>query len=284
MSDMRLPLEAWGRAILARLQARCERSRAGRVLFEILMFGLKQGWACLFGGLMLAALFLSSRFYPADAALARYDFLVLFAVALQAAMLALKLESTDEAVVILIFHIAGTAMEAFKIAAGSWIYPEAGSLRLCGVPLFSGFMYASVGSFLARSWRILDVEMVRYPPRWTAWLLAAAIYVNFFAHHWLPDMRLLLFAATAALYWRCTVRFRPDRATRRMPMLLAFLLVAVFIWLAENIGTFSHAWIYPSQHHGWAMVSPAKLGSWFLLMIVSFVLVSLVRLPLGKKA
>ena len=30
--------------------------------------------------------------------------------------------------------------------------------------------------------------------------LAAAIYLNFFLHHWLPDVRLGLFAATAVLF------------------------------------------------------------------------------------
>ena len=64
-----------------------------------------------------------------------------------------------------------------------------------------------------------------------------------------------------------------------MPLLLGFSLVALFIWLAENLGTFARAWVYPSQADGWHMVEPAKLGSWYLLMIISFVLVSLVSHP-----
>jgi uncharacterized membrane protein YoaT (DUF817 family) len=274
---IRLPLERWGRAVLARLERRARRSRAGRFGFEFLMFGLKQGWACLFGGAMLTLIFLSARFYPVHAPLARYDFLVLAAVAIQIAMLAFKLESLDEAKVILAFHVAGTAMEIFKTSAGSWIYPEASILRIGAVPLFSGFMYGSVGSYIARSWRILDFRFGHYPPRVATWALAGAIYVNFFSHHWLPDIRLALFVATAFLFWRCRVFFKPDRTVRAMPMLLGFFLVACFIWLAENIGTFSHAWMYPSQHSGWSIVSPEKLGSWFLLMIVSFVLVSLLH-------
>ena len=62
-----------------------------------------------------------------------------------------------------------------------------------------------------------------------------------------------------------------------MPLLLGFLLVALFIWGAENIGTFARAWTYPGQEDGWQPVSLAKLGSWFLLMLISFVLVSLVH-------
>ena len=62
-----------------------------------------------------------------------------------------------------------------------------------------------------------------------------------------------------------------------MPLLVSWALVALFIWFAENIGTYSNAWLYPQQRTGWSMVSPAKFGSWYLLMILSFVLVSTVQ-------
>ena len=191
-------------------------------------------------------------------------------------MLAFRLETWAEAKVILIFHVVGTVMELFKTAAGSWIYPEASVLHIGAVPLFSGFMYAAVGSYIARVWRIFDFRYSAYPPRWATWVLAAAIYVNFFAHHWLPDIRLVLFAATILLFARTRVHFRNWRAHRWMPLLVGFGLVALFIWGAENIGTFAQAWTYPGQEHCWRMVSPAKLGSWFLLMLISFVLVELV--------
>lgn len=237
-------------------------------LYEFVLFGFKQGWACLFGGLMLALLLATHFLYPENAALHRYDFLTLSAIAIQAAMLALRLETWAEAKVILIFHIVGTVMELFKTAAGSWIYPEASVLHIGAVPLFSGFMYAAVGSYIARVWRIFDFRFTNYPARWATWLLAAAIYVNFFAHHWLPDIRMLLFAATILLFWRTRVHFRNWRDHRWMPLLLGFLLVALFIWGAENIGTFARAWTYPGQEDGWKMVSLAKLGSWFLLMLI----------------
>ena len=245
-------------------------------LYEFLLFGFKQAWACLFGGLLLALLLGTHFFYPEGALLHRYDFLTLAALAIQAAMLAFRLETWAEAKVILIFHVVGTMMELFKTAAGSWIYPEASVLHIGAVPLFSGFMYAAVGSYIARVWRIFDFRYSAYPPRWATWVLAAAIYVNFFAHHWLPDIRLVLFAATILLFARTRVHFRNWRAHRWMPLLVGFLLVALFIWGAENIGTFAQAWTYPGQEHGWRMVSPAKLGSWFLLMLISFVLVELV--------
>ena len=56
-----------------------------------------------------------------------------------------------------------------------------------------------------------------------------------------------------------------------------FRSIALFIWFAENIGTFAAAWVYPNQKDGWAMVSPAKLGSWFLLMILSYAMVAAVH-------
>ncbi|UVO53528.1 DUF817 domain-containing protein [Sphingomonas sp. SUN039] len=252
--------------------------------YEFLLFGFKQGWACLFGGLMLALLMGTHLFYAKDAPLARYDFLTLAALAIQIAMLRFKLESWDEAKVILAFHVIGTVMELFKTAAGSWTYPEPSLLRIGDVPLFSGFMYASVGSYLSRVWRIFDFRFDHFPARKLLIVLATLIYVNFFAHHWLPDIRIALFAAIAVLFWRTTVWFHPFRTHRRMPLLLGFLLVALFIWFAENLATFSNAWLYPSQKHGWTLVSPMKLGAWYLLMIISFVLVSLVQRPVEAQS
>lgn len=244
-----------------------------------MLFGFKQGWACLFGALMLALLIATHLFYPQGAWLPRYDFLALAALAIQLAMLGFRLETWDEAKVILIFHIAGTIMEVFKTAHGSWIYPEASYLRIGGVPLFSGFMYAAVGSYIARIWRIFEIRTSHFPPFWQPALLALAIYVNFFAHHWLWDARYFLLAATAAIFWRTFFWFKPFRRYRRMHILLGFLLVALFIWFAENIGTLSQAWHYPNQRHGWEMVPLTKLVAWYLLMIISFVLVALVRRP-----
>jgi uncharacterized membrane protein YoaT (DUF817 family) len=244
--------------------------------YEFPLFGFKQGWACLFGALLLGLLLATHYFYPAHAPLARYDFLVIAALVIQLGMLVFRLESIGEAKVILAFHVVGTIMEVFKTAHGSWLYPEPGLLKIGGVPLFSGFMYAAVGSYIARIWRIFRFRFEPYPPRWATWLLAAAIYINFFTHHWLPDIRLGLFAVTILLFWRTRVWFTPFREARWMPLLLGWLLVAGFIWLAENVGTFSRTWAYPGQS-AWQLVSPMKLGAWYLLMIISFVLVSLLH-------
>ena len=263
--------------VRALLEARQPRSGWRLWVYEFLLFVFKQGWACLFGALMLALLLATHFFYPAHAILDRNDFLTIAAVLIQAGMLAFRLESWAEARVILAFHVTGTIMEQFKTQAGSWHYTPGGLLHIGLVPLYSGFMYAAVGSYIARVWRIFAFRFEPYPPRWATIALAAAIYVNFFAHHWLPDIRLALFAATALLFRRTRVHFTPFRRERWMPLLLGWLLVAWFIWCAENIGTFAHAWTYPSQRGGWHPVGPAKLGAWYLLMIVSFVMVSLVH-------
>ena len=256
-----------------------ERGRWHGYAYEFLLFGLKQAWACLFGGAMLALLILTHLFWPADPAIARYDFLVVAAVLIQGLLLATRLERMEEALVILIFHVVGTGMEVFKTAHGSWTYPEASILRIGGVPLFSGFMYACVGSYMARAIRLFEIRFERYPPLWGPWVLAVLAYLNFFTHHYLPDIRWGLYALSVVLFGRAWFQFTPDRKIRRMPMLMGFLLVALFIWIAENVGTFTSAWIYPSQKDGWSLVPIGKLGSWYLLMMLSFALVTLVHRP-----
>jgi uncharacterized membrane protein YoaT (DUF817 family) len=248
-------------------------------IYEFVRFGVKQAWACLFGGAMVALIVGTALWYPRGAALARYDFLFLMAIAIQIVMLGFKLETFDEAKVILIYHIVGTIMEIFKTGVGSWIYPEASIFRVAGVPLFSGFMYASIGSYIARSWRLFDFRFSRHPPLWSIYLLSLAIYVNFFVDHYTVDLRILLFAAAALLFGRTWIYYRIHHHYRRMPLLLGLFLVALFIWIAENLGTLTRTWLYPHQMAGWSAVSLGKLGSWFLLLIISYALVAMVNRP-----
>ena len=251
---------------------------------EFTLFVLKQGWACLFGGLLLAAILTTKVFWQPDWPLHRYDALFLFAIVTQAVFLWTRLETWEEARVILLFHLTGTAMEWFKVGAGSWAYPEPGIFKLMGVPLFSGFMYASVGSYIARVIRIFDMRFAPYPPFGLTVLLATAIYANFFAHHFLPDIRLGLFAATLLLYARTRIWFRIHDRHWWMPLPLAAFLSALALWVAENIGTATGTWIYSGQLPGQA-VSLAKLGSWYLLLYVAFVTVTLVsRQALSRQA
>ena len=258
--------------------------RAG--LIEFLVFGAKQAWACIFGGALLAVIVASRLWYPDDAALARNDALTIAAVLIQVVMVATRLESGRELWVVVLFHLTGTVMELFKTDVGSWTYDGDGVLRIAGVPLFSGFMYAAVGSYMVRVYRLFDLGFTRYPRRWVTVVVAAAIYANFFTHHYVIDLRWALLAAVVVVWWPTAMHFRVWRRRPRMPLLVAFGLVALFIWLAENIATWAGAWFYPDQLDGWQLVSPSKLVSWFLLMIISVVLVTLVyppRPPAGQR-
>jgi len=267
-----------------RLIERLPRSRAWTVLAELLVFVLKQAWACVFGAAMLALLLASRLWYPDDAALSRNDALTIAAVIVQLLMVVLRLETLRELRVIVLFHVVGTGMELFKTSVGSWVYQGDGVLQLGGVPLYSGFMYAAVGSYMVRVFRLFDLRFDRYPRRWLTAILAALIYLNFFTHHYVWDFRWVLVAAVVLLFGRCWMSFRILRLRLRMPVVAAFLLVAAFIWLAENIATWSNAWAYPDQMDGWQPVGIAKLGSWFLLMIISVVLVTWVYPPQPPEA
>jgi uncharacterized membrane protein YoaT (DUF817 family) len=263
----------------ARLASRMRRHVATAAVYEFLRFGMKQAWACLFGGMMIALLISTYLFYPPDAALTRYDFLFLAALTLQAGLLATQLETFEEAKVIAAYHVVGTVMEIFKTSVGSWIYPEDCFFRIAGVPLFSGFMYSCIGSYLCRAWTLFHFEFKAHPS--LAWLVAlsVAIYANFFTHHYIPDMRWLLFLAAAVLFARTRVYFVNWRARRWMPLLLGLVLVTAFIWIAENVGTFTKTWLYPNQRDAWSMVSLGKFGSWFLLLTISYTLVALIKKP-----
>jgi uncharacterized membrane protein YoaT (DUF817 family) len=274
-TSLEAKIDVVARAVLEKLP---QHGLAGAAV-EFVVFGLKQAWACLFGGALLALIMLSAWLWPEASSVARYDALFVAALLIQGAMLALKLEKPSEAVVIFMFHAVGTAMELFKTQMGSWTYPEDSFFRIGAVPLFSGFMYSAVGSYLARVTRIFDFQFSNYPPIWATALLALGIYANFFTHHFTLDLRWLLFAFTALLFWRCNVHYKVFRFRHRMNMLLGFFLVALFIWFAENIATASRIWLYPNQKYGWELVSLGKFSSWYLLMIISFVLVNFVHKP-----
>lgn len=273
------PIARFVRAEAALADVAATRGPIALAAYEFVRFGVKQAWACLFGALLLAAIVATRLWWPHGAALHRYDALFLFALGLQALLLATRMELLDEALAILVFHFVGTAMELFKTSVGSWVYPEPSLIRIGGVPLFTGFMYASIGSYLARAWRLFDFRFTRHPPLAATMLLSGAVYANFYTHHFMVDLRLALIAAAAVLFGPTVVHFRIWKRHRTMPLLLAFVLVALFIWLAENIGTGMNVWRYPSQAARWAPVPVTKLEAWFLLMIVSYTLVSLVERP-----
>jgi uncharacterized membrane protein YoaT (DUF817 family) len=146
-------------------------------------------------------------------------------------------ETWDELKAISIFHVLGLALEVFKTSSSvqSWSYPDVGYTKVLGVPLLSGFMYAAVGSYIIQAWRL---------------------------------------AAALGLYARTEVVFKPLHTDRRMPLVLTFVLIGFFIWLAENISTFFGIWRYPNQVGAWSAVHVQKWSSWSLLVIMSFTLVA----------
>ena len=262
-----------------RLIARLPPSRGWALFTEFLVFGAKQAWASLFGALLLVAIVATRVLYPDDGLLARNDVLTIIAVLIQIGMLVGRLETLGELRVILLFHLVGTVMELFKTDVGSWAYSPGGLLHIGAVPLFSGFMYAAVGSYMVRVVRLFDIRFERYPRRWLTALVAIACYVNCFTHHYVLDVRWVLFAAIVVLYWPSVLEARVFRARLRLSVLVSFVLVALFIWVAENVATAGQAWVYPDQADGWTPVSLAKLGSWILLMMISVVLVTWVYPP-----
>ena len=138
------------------------------LLCELLMFGLKEVAACVFAGSFLLLLALSNHI--AVPGVARYDVLFLGAIAIQLVLIALRLETWREVAVLSLFHALGMGLELFKTAPGvrSWSYPEPSLFHLGTVPLYSGFMYAAVASYLMQAWRILDVRVTRFPAFWIA--------------------------------------------------------------------------------------------------------------------
>jgi uncharacterized membrane protein YoaT (DUF817 family) len=245
-----------------------------RGLMEFLWFGIKEARACLFVGLFFGAIFLMPR--AGLFGVPRYDLLLAVAVAIQLWMVRVKLETWDELKAVCLFHAVGFALEAFKVSGSiqSWSYPDFGYTKIFGVPLFSGFMYAAIGSYIVQAWRLLDIRVRHHPPYWMAATIAILIYVNFFTHHYIGDYRWYLAACALGLYSRTTVVFRPLDRDRRMPLMLGFVLTGFFIWLAENIGTFWGVWRYPNQLGAWSVVHISKWSSWSLLVIMTFTIVA----------
>ncbi|NQV26783.1 MAG: DUF817 family protein, partial [Rhodopirellula sp.] len=140
-------------------------------IHEFWLFGIKQASSCIFGAYLLFLIAVTHFWYPIDG-LYRNDFLFLAALAFQIVLLAFRLESFREAAVIMIFHVVATLLELFKTsdAISAWHYPGEAHIRLGNVPLFAGFMYSAVGSYIARVFRMLDFRFTSTPPTWTSFV------------------------------------------------------------------------------------------------------------------
>ncbi|WP_374965380.1 DUF817 domain-containing protein [Lysinibacillus sp. RS5] len=234
----------------------------GESLLQLLHFGYQQAMSCIFPVAIFGTLAISKWInFPF---IYRYDLILLVLIAVQYLMYRSRLETLDEIKVICLFHIIGLALELYKVQMGSWSYPEQGYSKLFGVPLYSGFMYASVASYMCQVWRRLKMDMTRWPGMVSASALGAAIYLNFFTHHFIPDFRWWFMALVAIVFWKTWIHYTVRTKTYRMPLTISFLLVGFFIWLAENIATFFGAWKYPNQQEIWQPVGFGKISSWFL--------------------
>jgi uncharacterized membrane protein YoaT (DUF817 family) len=253
------------------LEPKPAHSRVRRFGQELLVFGAKNALSCLFPVFIFGMLFVTQGYE--SAVLPRYDLLLIACLGMQALMYFSGLETRDELKVICLFHLLGLAMEIHKVNHGAWAYPTFAYTKVLGVPLFSGFMYASVASFMTQSWRYFRTELHAWPSRIATGLLGAAIYLNFFANEYVPDIRRILIPALIIVFWKTRVSFSTTQR-RSMPVTLSFLLICFFIWIAENIGTSLRAWQYAHQAVAWKAVHFGILGSWLLLVIVSFILVA----------
>ncbi|HEX6231550.1 MAG TPA: DUF817 domain-containing protein [Jiangellaceae bacterium] len=251
---------------------------ARRVAGVLLRFAWIQATSCVFAIALFAGIAVTS---VVQLPIPRYDALLGYVVLLTITFWVLGWESGREIAVIAAFHVLGLALELFKVRMGSWSYPGEAWTKVGGVPLYAGFMYAAVGSYICQAWRRFDLRVTGYPAI-AATVLAFAIYANFFTHHFVPDVRWLLAAAVLLVLRRSWIYFTVGIDRFRMPLALSFVLIGLFLWFAENAGTYLGVWAYPDQLDVWQLVHFGKFGSWSLLVSLSFVLVSTVKATEGR--
>lgn len=256
-----------------------------RNIRQLIDFAARQSLSCIFPVTIFAALALTRVISVPG--LPRYDLILIICLFVQFLMYRSGLETRDELKVIAVFHIAGLLLELFKTHMGSWSYPEPALSKVVTVPLYSGFMYASVASYMCQAWRRLDLDLTFWPAHSLVYPLGALIYINFFSEHYIFDLRYPLIASVFILFCRTRVLFTVSGIRRAMPLSVAFVLIGFFVWIAENIGTYLSGWQYPHQVDTWRIVHSAKITSWFLLVIVSFIFVAElkhVKAKLAKQA
>lgn len=243
-----------------------------KYMTALLHFAYQQALSCVFPVIIFLTLAVSKSIeIPL---LHRYDFILLVCLIAQIVLIATNFETIDELKVICVFHVIGLVLELYKVHMGSWTYPEDAWSKIGGVPLYSGFMYASVASYMCQAWRRMDLQLGSWPIQWIVIGLGAAIYLNFFTHHFIIDLRWIIKGLIVLVFLKTTIYFSLQKKRYRMPLVLSFLLIGFFIWVAENIATFFGAWQYPNQQQQWELVHVSKISSWLLLVIVSFMIVA----------
>ncbi|MFF8384039.1 DUF817 domain-containing protein [Streptomyces kanasensis] len=243
-------------------------------LRQLLLFGLLQFRCCAFALALVGGIAVSGLLPQLP--VARYDLVLAYGVLLAVVARRVGWDTARDTGVIAVCHVIGLAFELVKVQLGSWTYPEDAVTKVAGVPLYGGFLYAAVGSYVCRAWHLFDLRVSGYRATATT-AVAAAVYVNFFTHHWLPDARWVLAAGLLAVTAGAWVRYTVGGRSHRMPLGLSFVLIGFFLWVAENAATYVGAWSYPHQLDGWQPVALTKFGAWALLISVTFVLVERTR-------
>jgi uncharacterized membrane protein YoaT (DUF817 family) len=205
---------------------------------------------------------------------ARYDVLFAAFVLLQLALILAKFEDWHDARIAISFHVVGLGLELYKVNVGAWTYPEEAWTKIHNVPLYSGFMYGSVAAFLSQLWKRLQFSLTHWPAPYAVALLGMGIYLHYFASGYTAGMRSLLMLGTGWLFARSRLVYVNSGQRRSIPVLFVFSALGLFVWIAENLATYLGAWAYPYQLEHWQMVTLSKINAWFLLGIVSFILVA----------
>ncbi len=132
-------------------------------LAQLLRFAWVEMLCCAFAAAIFVGLGVTAVVWKlVDVPIARYDALLGYVLVVQVAMIASRLETWRELLVICTFHLIGLALEVYKVAMGSWSYLDPGLLKVAGVPIFSGFMYAAVGSYVCQAFRRFDLKVTGY--------------------------------------------------------------------------------------------------------------------------
>lgn len=227
-----------------------------------------QARAAVFGAIFILSIAGTAAVWETAWPVARYDALALLGVAALTIMFALGAHSTSDALPIGLVFALGVVLELYKIETGAWMYPEGSELAIGQKPLFVGFMYAAVASYLIRALRVKALEIRGMPPLFVAVLVGGLVYGAYF----LPSqiwVRFGLIGLVTLVFWRATLR-APSGSWLPLPVALG--LAASLIWVAENIGTFSGTWAYPNDG-ALGLVTLSKLGAWYLLLSVCFIVV-----------
>jgi len=227
--------------------------------------------ACLFAGLFFACVIFGR--YVTTFGLHFADYMFVCVLLTQCILLVTKVESPKELAIIMIYHVIWFAMEAFKVWVWSREYQDTWFFTALNVPLFSGFMYSAVGSFLFQWYKLLRLRFSHFPSFVHIIPIAILIYINFFTHHYLPDIRYILIVAICLVARRTVAHIIINKKHFSMPVLLWLFFCWFFLRVAENIATYLQVRVYPNQLWGRALVSFHKIIAWFLLFIVSTVIV-----------